>query len=271
MWWATCGSGFISNFIFYVHLKAEHNSIWGTRHQHLGLTRNTSFFWSLNTSEEAVLSWGVWTALLRSFMKVHTKLKQLIGCARERMAAPWELIDILMIMWIVVSEVVKTFPLKWKYQEMWEQKSSQESWETVGVRGRQMIKKKKKRAAVHVQKNIFCGKWMKYNLDILDIPPHNFSFHWAPITGKDWSKSRSTLCSFALPIPNELTFSSAFLCCTLRHSSLNKLFSGITVALFYLHWLLGTTFSLLLISLCDIQLQMKHRPIVHLNLECICF
>lgn len=144
-------------------------------------------------------------------------------------------------------------------------KLSQGSWRDYsGCEGKTNdLKKKKKKAAVHVQKNIFCDKWMRYNLDILGIPPQNFSFYWAPTIGKDWSKSQSTLCSFVLPIPNELTFSTAFLCCTLRQFSLNKLFSGITVALFYLHWLLGTTFSLLLISLGDLQLQIKHRPIVH--------
>lgn len=58
-----------------------------------------------------------------------------------------------------------------------EAKSSEGSWETtVGVREDKWLKRKKK-AAVHVQKNIFCDKWMKYNLDILGIP-HNFSFHW---------------------------------------------------------------------------------------------
>lgn len=37
------------------------------------------------------------------------------------MAALWELWDVLMIMWTVVSQAVKTFPLKWEQQEIWQQ------------------------------------------------------------------------------------------------------------------------------------------------------
>lgn len=49
-----------------------------------------------------------------------------------------------MIMWIVVREVVKTFPLKWKHQEIWEQNHLRDHGETtVGVRGRQMTFLKK--------------------------------------------------------------------------------------------------------------------------------
>lgn len=125
-------------------------------------------------------------------------------------------------------------------------KSSHGSWETtVGVRGDKWLKKTKqlymsrKTYSVTSEWNTIWTFWA--------FPPQ---FLISLSTGKDWSKSQSTLCSFALPIPNELTFSPALFCCSLRHFSLNKLFSGITVALFYLHWFLGTTFSLLLISLC---------------------
>lgn len=141
-------------------------------------------------------------------------------------------------------------------------KLSQGSWETSQwVWGEDIWLKKKKSSCT-------CPKHILWQVNEIQFGhfghfPHNFSFHWTPVTGKHWTKSQSTFCSCALPIPNELTFSTAFLCYTLRHFSLNKLFSGISMALFYLHWLLGTTFSLLLISLGDLQLQMKHRPIVH--------
>lgn len=69
------------------------------------------------------------------------------------------------------------------------------------------------------------------------LPPCPFliSLSSKDIPAKDWSKTQSTLCSFVLPIPNELTFSTAFVCCTLRHFSLNKLFTGITLVSLYLH------------------------------------
>lgn len=140
-------------------------------------------------------------------------------------------------------------------------KSSQWSWETiVSVKGKhfffflKQLYMSRKTNSVTSEWNTIWTFWA--------LPPTISHFTEHQSQAKTSPKA-SQHCSFALPIPNELTLSTAFLCCTLRHFSLNKLFSGITVALFYLHWLLGTTFSLLLISLGDLQLQMKHRPIVH--------
>lgn len=118
-------------------------SLHSSRHRHLGLTCSTNSFWPIiNVPEETMPSSGVWTALWRLFIKVHTKLKQLIGCARERVAWQHSGIQwaVLMTMWIVVSELVKSFSLKMGASGVQGAKLSQGSGETkVGVRGRQMI------------------------------------------------------------------------------------------------------------------------------------
>lgn len=195
--------------------------------------------------EETMLSWGVWTALLRLFIKVHTRLKQLIACARERVAwqhsrDSWA---VLMTFWrIVVCELVKSFSFKMgASQELREQ-------------------------------NCVCeGK-----TNILGFPsplpppplfsplPPQFSFHWAARTSQLRTGPKpSQHCSSAPPIPHELSFSTAFLCCTQRHFSLNMLFTDVTLVSLYHHWILENTFVLLLVSPGDLLLWKKHSPVVH--------
>ena len=229
-------------------------SLHSSRHWHLGLTCSTSSFWPvINVPEETTLSWGVWTTLLRLFIKVRTKLKQLIGCARGRVA--WQHSGdswaVLMTIWrFVVSELVKNFSLKMGASGVQGAKLPQGSGETtVGARGRQMILHSRTNPEQHIQWQVNEKKSGHFG----GSPPSLISLSSKEITAKDWSKTQSTLCSFVLPIPNELTFSTAFLCCTLRHFSLNKLFTGITLVSLYLHWLLGTTFALLLISPGDLR------------------
>lgn len=150
-------------------------SLHSCRHLHLVHACKSNSFWLIiNVPTGTVLSYGIWTALLRLFIKVHTKLEQLIGRAREWPGSTQLTLWLVLIEGLWAVSNLNLFPLKCSVQGA---KLFQGSGETaVGVR-----EEKCYHTAIRVQSNVFSDEWMKNNQDSLGSLLH-VSFHWAART-----------------------------------------------------------------------------------------